>query len=75
MDTLLLYLGPILGCVGMMAVFMYVMGRGMRGGQRGQRAASDETTTAEEAGRLREEVARLRAERGEQAERSAPPRA
>lgn len=72
MDTLFFYLGPILGCVGMMAVFMYLMSRGMRGDQRGQQAPADETATAEDVGDLREEVARLRAER---AERSGGPRA
>ena len=62
----LLFLLPALGCGLMMVACMYLMGRGMRGGEQGEQpeAAADR----DEVAGLRKEVARLRAEReGEQA--------
>ena len=65
----LLFLLPALGCGLMMVACMYLMGRGMRGGEQGEQpeAAADR----DEVAGLRKEVARLRAEReGEQAHAS-----
>ncbi len=61
----LLYLLPTLGCGLMMAACMYLMARGMRSHQQHGPTDADE---ASEVAKLREEVARLRAEtQGEQA--------
>ena len=60
----LLYLLPALGCGLMMVACMYLMGRGMRSNQPDQPAKPE---TDREVAELREEVARLRAEREGQA--------
>ncbi len=70
MDTLLFYLGPVLGCMAMMGVFMYLMGWGMRRSGGRQQAPAEGTDTAREVGALREEVALLRAERAERSGRA-----
>ena len=58
MDTLLLYL-PALACVGMMLLICVPMMRNMHKDHRD----SEDTATREEFAELREEVARLKAER------------
>jgi len=56
----LLYLLPALGCGLMMVACMYLMGRGMRSHHRNPPVEAD---TNRQVAELREEVARLRAER------------
>ncbi len=64
MEVLLTFL-PLLGCALMMAVCMGLMGGFRR--RRGSAAPEEVPPTAEEVAALRDEVARLRAERGEEA--------
>ncbi len=58
MDTLLLYL-PALACVGMMLLICVPMMRNMHTGH----GESEDTATRQEVAELREELARLKAER------------